>query len=199
MQVDMLYVSMEVNGHKIKAFIDSGAQVTLTVTLTFALTRCNVTHIPDYRTLCMGCHRRSTGIVNSPVSRFILSPASAALQLSPLQICRTLTRKCILDDALPAASSGNAQLRLLLRPAAQMTIMGAKTAERLGLMRLIDRRFAGVAKGVGTGKILGRVHTVSVKYSTRPRCRPARVPDMHSTSFAVVKRLFGLWSAVVRI
>ena len=41
-----------------------------------------------------------------------------------------------------------------------MTIMGAKTAERLGLMRLIDRRFAGVAKGVGTGKILGRVHTV---------------------------------------
>ena len=42
-----------------------------------------------------------------------------------------------------------------------MTIMGAATAERLGLMRLIDRRFAGVAKGVGTGKILGRVHTVS--------------------------------------
>ncbi len=42
----------------------------------------------------------------------------------------------------------------------QMTIMGAATAERLGLMRLIDRRFAGVAKGVGTGKILGRVHTV---------------------------------------
>ena len=41
-----------------------------------------------------------------------------------------------------------------------MTIMGAGTAERLGLMRLIDRRFAGVAKGVGTGKILGRVHTV---------------------------------------
>ena len=43
---------------------------------------------------------------------------------------------------------------------AQMTIMGAATAESLGLMYLLDRRFAGVASGVGTGKILGRVHTV---------------------------------------
>ncbi len=35
------------------------------------------------------------------------------------------------------------------------------TAERLGLVHLIDRRFAGIAKGVGTGKILGRIHQVS--------------------------------------
>ena len=45
-----------------------------------------------------------------------------------------------------------------------MTIMGAKTAERLGLMRLIDRRFAGVAKG-------GR-H----RQDPRPRAHGVRLP-----------------------
>lgn len=34
------------------------------------------------------------------------------------------------------------------------------TAERLGVMHLLDKRFAGVAKGVGSGKILGRIHQV---------------------------------------
>ena len=46
---------------------------------------------------------------------------------------------------------------------AQMTIIGQATAGRLGLLHLVDRRFAGVAKGVGTGKILGRIHQVFVQ------------------------------------
>lgn len=41
---------------------------------------------------------------------------------------------------------------------AQSTIMSASAAEKCGLLHLLDDRFAGVAVGVGTGTILGRVH-----------------------------------------
>jgi DNA damage-inducible protein 1 len=45
---------------------------------------------------------------------------------------------------------------------AQMTIMSLGCAQRLGLERLIDRRFRGVAKGVGTQQIIGKVHQAPI-------------------------------------
>ncbi|GMI41579.1 hypothetical protein TrCOL_g11878 [Triparma columacea] len=46
---------------------------------------------------------------------------------------------------------------------AQMTVMSQKCAEKMGILHLVDKRFAGVAVGVGSSKILGKVHLAEME------------------------------------
>ena len=46
---------------------------------------------------------------------------------------------------------------------AQTTIISPKLAEKTGISRLIDKRFQGVAQGVGTQKIMGKIHSVPIR------------------------------------
>ncbi len=63
---------------------------------------------------------------------------------------------------------------------AQSTIMSSRCAEKCELLHLLDTRFEGVAVGVGTGKILGRVHIADMKVKGIGHIFPCTITIMDS-------------------
>ena len=55
----------------------------------------------------------------------------------------------------------------LVDTGAQSTIMSQALCEKCDLFNLCDTRFSGIAKGVGTGKIIGTVHAAQMKIQNK--------------------------------
>ena len=64
---------------------------------------------------------------------------------------------------VPLSINGH-EIAAFVDSGAQSTIMSYELAERCSLTHLIDSRYAGEARGVGTGKILGRIHMAQMKF-----------------------------------
>lgn len=58
-------------------------------------------------------------------------------------------------------------LKAFVDSGAQMTIISRRCAESCGLLRLLDRRYVGVARGVGQSEIVGRIHVAPIKIGTQ--------------------------------
>ena len=75
----------------------------------------------------------------------------------------------------------------LVDTGAQSTIMSQALCEKCDLFNLCDTRFSGIAKGVGTGRIIGTVHAAQMKIQNKVLMAKITVLENSSIGF-----IFGL-------
>jgi DNA damage-inducible protein 1 len=80
-------------------------------------------------------------------------------------MCREHTPEAFVAvDMLYVDMAANSEpLKVFVDSGAQMTIMTAACAEKCRIMRLVDKRYESIAVGVGTSKIIGRIHACDLK------------------------------------
>jgi len=125
------------------------------------------------------CHMEVRRIARS-FFRFVCSPFSGLVGAPPddgekKKTTPALPRLCRSHKSSPTppirANQTNAQMKQVngvpvkafVDSGAQMTIMTEDFAKRCHLERLLDKRFHGTAVGVGSSRILGRVHAAPMK------------------------------------
>lgn len=62
-----------------------------------------------------------------------------------------------------SAKINSHEVKAFVDTGAQMTIMSEEFCSQVGLSHMIDKQFAGIARGVGSGTILGRVHSAPLQ------------------------------------